>query len=47
MYLFPALSETHVIGKNEKACVSVPTFLFTRYVTLAGRTTFLTVFSLL
>lgn len=45
MYLFPALSETHVIGKNEKACVSVPAFLFTRYVTLAGHAAFLRVFS--
>lgn len=29
MHLFPALSETQVVGKNEKACVSVPTLLFT------------------
>lgn len=31
MYLFPGLSETHVVGKNEKACISVPTFLFTHF----------------
>lgn len=40
MYLFPALSETHVAGKNEKACISVPTFLFTRYASLAGHQSF-------
>ena len=30
------LCQTHVMGKNEKAYVSVPIFLFTHYVTLAG-----------
>lgn len=43
MYLFPALSETHVVGKNEKACNSFPTFLFIHisiYVTLEGHPTF-------
>lgn len=44
MCLFPALSETHVVGKNEKAYVSAPTFLFTHYVTLAGHPTLLRVF---
>lgn len=45
MYLFPALSEAPVVGKNEKACVSVPIFIFTRYVTSAGHATFLRAFS--
>lgn len=35
MYLVPALSDS-CVGKNEKAYVSVPTFLFTHSVALAG-----------
>lgn len=39
-HVFPALLKTRVMGQNEKACVSAPTFLLACYVTLAGHPAF-------